>query len=119
MLIIPSSKRELYENARARWPSTLRILRDRSNDAVVITDPSDFDAYRDIESAIGTNDEWSQLSAWAFHQALGIKVRETYKERKLLVLTRSVSFEMFEKQIKSNLADESWQEERIIYEKLP
>lgn len=119
MLITPSSKRDLYEHARARWPSTLRIIRDRSNDAVVVTDPSDYDVYRAIENTIGANDEWSQLSAWAFHQALGIKIREDYNEKKLLVLTRSVTFEMFEKYIKSNLADESWEEERDTYNNLP
>ncbi|MBA3898085.1 MAG: hypothetical protein H0X36_13340 [Sphingomonadaceae bacterium] len=114
----PGSKREIYDNARVRWPPTFRIIRGRSNANVVITDPSDFDTYRDIEKSIGPNDEWSQLSAWAFYQALGKEIRKSYEEGQLLVLTRNVPFGIFETQMKSNLADESWRDERIIYENL-
>lgn len=119
MLKMSSSKREIYENARARWPQMFRIIWDVSSATSVITDPSDFEAYRAVEESIGLNDEWSQLSAWAFNQALGNIIDEYFSDGKSLILTKAVPFEVFDKKMKSNLAHDCWQEERLIYERLP
>lgn len=110
---------ELYEDSKSRWPSVFRIIREKSKASIVKTDPSEFEVYRDIENKIGDGDEWSHLAAWAFHQALGMLVKKSYIEQKLLIPTRLVTFEIFDRQIRANLADDSWHEERAVYERLP
>lgn len=119
MLNTPFSKRELYESAREKWPSSFRIVLSKSTGENIVTDPSDYDVYRRIEDSLGEKDDWVRISAWAFYQALGEIIKQCFHEKKLLLLSRMISFELFDRKLKANLLDASWWEERAIYDALP
>ena len=120
-----TSKRELFENARRRWPDEVRILDVQPNvNSTVYTEPSDVEIYRKIEESMEVSDNWNQLSAWAFHQALGKLGRYKYKNSKDRILrSKDVSFESFNTMMMRNMAKnkwgDEWAEEREIYLKLP
>lgn len=115
----PGSKRELFDCVRGQWPDEFRIPDEQPVLPTVLTEPSDYDAYRAIEQRIGQEDEWHQLAAWAFHQALDKLVRRRHRESNKLVRSKDVSFRSFDTQMKSNLTDISWDAERLIYSAMP
>jgi hypothetical protein len=115
----PRSKRELFESVRAHWPEEFRILDEQPNLPTVLTEPSDYEAYRAVEQHLDSKNEWHQLAAWAFHQALGKLVRRRHRELSKLVRSENVSFQSFDTQMKSNLLDSSWDAERPIYAVMP
>lgn len=79
--------------------------------------------YRSIEESCDPvvertqNDEWIQLANWAFHQALWALAKGTVTER--IIRREDVTFDMFDYWMRSNLSDESWEEERREYEDSP
>jgi len=95
------------------------IAFDVSTPDTVVTEPSSFEVYQDIEKSIETVDEWSQLSAWAFHQALSLLIKEAYRKGEAVVVTGNVPFDLFDKMMMSNLSHELWHREREIYESIP
>lgn len=115
----PRSKRELFDSVRAHWPDQFRILDEQPVLPTVLTEPSDHDVYLEIEQRIDPKDEWHQLAAWAFHQALDKLVRRRQSESCALVRSEDVSFQSFDTQMKSNLADSSWDAERPLYTSIP
>jgi hypothetical protein len=115
----PRSKRELFDSVRAHWPKEFRILEEQPVLPTVLTEPSDHEVYLAIEQRLGPNDEWHQLAAWAFHQALDILVRRRHSESGTLVRSEDVSFQSFDTQMQSNLAHSSWDAERPLYAGMP
>jgi hypothetical protein len=115
----PRSKRELFDSVQAHWPKEFRILDEQPVLPTLLTEPSDHEAYLAIEHRLSPKDEWQQLAAWAFHQALGKLVRQRHREAGKLVRSEDVSFQSFDILMKSNLSDSSWDAERTVYERLP
>ena len=115
----PESKRELFDHVRAYWPDELRILANQCALPAVLTDPNDVEIYKEVEQRIGPENEWHQLAAWAFHQALDKFVRRKCSEASDVVRCKDVSFWSFDIQMNENLLDSSWDEERAIYEAMP
>jgi hypothetical protein len=115
----PSSKRELFERVRTRWPQELHLPKAQPVLPAIMTEPSDVATYRKIEDSLPAEDEWTNLAAWAFHQALNKLVRRRHNASESVVFIKDVSFRSFDTQMKSNLADISWNAERAIYLTLP
>jgi hypothetical protein len=115
----PRSKRELFDSVRAHWPEEFRILDEQPVLPTVLTEPSDVDVYKAVEQFLDPNDEWHQLAAWAFHQALDKLVRRRHRRSEKLVRSKDVSFRSFDTQMKTNLTDSSWDAERPIYSDMP
>lgn len=111
----PGSKRELFDQVRAYWPAELRILADQAAFPAVLTDPNEVDVYKAVEDRIGPGNEWHQLAAWAFHQALDKLLRQRFREEAEVVCCEDVSFWSFDVQMNSNLLDSGWDEERALY----
>lgn len=114
-----SSKKEIFDSTKRRWPEQFRVLSDRSSAEIVYTTPSEYDTYKNIEAEIGEDDEWSRLTAWAFHQALSVFIKDRYRLQERLIRTEDVPFKLFNEMLESNLTDESWRDEREIYDSLP
>jgi len=114
-----TSKKELFDVTKRRWPKKFHVLSDKSSAEIVFTTPSEYDVYKHIESEIGKEDEWSQLMAWAFHQALSVFIKDRYRLQERLIRTEDVPFELFNEMLESNLTDDSWCNEREIYDSLP
>jgi hypothetical protein len=117
--MIFSSKKEVFDAAKRRWPDEFHVLSDRSSDEVVFTTPSEYDVYKHIEAEIENEDEWSQLVVWAFHQALSVFIKDRYRLHTRLIRTEDVPFELFNEMLETNLTDDSWCNEREIYDSLP
>jgi hypothetical protein len=118
------SKRELFENARKRWPEEVRILEVQPNiDNSIHTGPCSIEIYDEIEKSIDIYDNWNCIAAWSFHQAAGKLGRRKYKKSERILRFKDVSFNSFNTKMISNLAEDKWgddwKDEREIYLKLP
>jgi hypothetical protein len=115
-------KMKLFESTRDRWPSKFHIT---PTDGVTGFDaePELVGVYDRIAASCeplgdyAHDDEWTQLANWAFHQSLWALAKGGATER--VVRREDVTFEMFDDWLRSNLADDSWAEERREYEESP
>lgn len=119
MLVMFSSREVLFRDANQRWPDRIDLEQVLSPNGNIVSDPPDHEIYREIEKCIGSESDWSQLAAWSFHQALGNLIRLKHSQGCLHVLTKDVTFEMFDEMMLSNLEHETWASEREIYTALP
>ncbi len=115
-------KMKLFESTRDRWPLSFRVTpADRVPSFKA--EPELVAVYRSIEEScnpIGErtqSDEWIQVANWAFHQALWAVAEDGATER--VVRREDVTFAMFDYWMRSNLSDESWDEERQEYDDSP
>jgi hypothetical protein len=115
----PQSKHELFDNVRAYWPETFRISSEQPALPAVVTIPSELKVYDSIEYLLGPKNEWLQLGAWAFHQALYQLFQRSYRASQYEVRTGDVSFKSFDTCMIRNLLDDSWAAERPIYAAMP
>jgi len=115
----PNSKNELFENVRARWPEQFFILSDQSALPSILTEPSDWTVYKEIEKSVSEEGELLNLATWSFHQALNKLFRVSWEARSSVVRSNDVSFQLFDAQMLSNLSDSSWAIERAIYSRMP
>jgi hypothetical protein len=70
--------------------------------------------YWPLEDKLGSDDKWLSLGAWAFHQSLAEHVRKHELSDCFLDIS-DVSFSDFDRNMKENLADDSWSEVRGDY----
>ena len=108
-------KSDLLNDARLFWPPTLNLDDAVLNDGEVLAIPSLVAVYDAIEERIGEDNDWAQLSAWAFHQALWSEAVAVLKAGRRTVSSGCVSFEAFDEKMRENLNDPSWAEERGEY----
>ena len=117
------SKRELFENARKRWPEEVRIFDIQLNiNNCIYTYPCLSEIYDKICFSINKSDNWNQIAAWSFHQATDKLGRRNYKKSDRILLFKDVSFMSFNTMMMRNLAEDKWSDEwkveREIYLKL-
>jgi len=114
-------KTKLFDGTREQWPLTIRVL---PKDGVTRfdSDPCLNDVYRAVQAGCEpagewtAEDEWANLANWSFHQALWA-LAERAGERHLY--RDEVTFEMFDRCMRNNLSDDSWDAERLEYEESP
>ncbi|WP_156360116.1 hypothetical protein [Sphingomonas sp. Leaf10] len=99
-------KVELFERVRILWPKRIEI---EDSNAL-------WRVYKCIEEFAPDDDHWLQLAAWAFHQALHAYADRVRSEDCLTISPENVFFEEFDRRMRFNLADESWEMERKLYE---
>lgn len=109
------SKDNLYLSAKCRWPSSFSINYNSSTNYSVDVSPSDLDVYKEIEKSIDVDDDWAHISAWSFHQALGMAIKRAAESGAKYVKTDDVLFDDFHKMMMENLSHESWFKEFSIY----
>jgi hypothetical protein len=118
-----TSKRELFENARKRWPEGVRILQTQPDiNNCVHTAPPLYKIVEKIQKSIDFNDNWSQISVWSFHQAADKLGRRKYKQLERNLTFKDVSFMSFNTMMMRNLTEDKfrddWKEERERYMEL-
>lgn len=114
------SKRELFENARKRWPEGVRILQMQPDiNNCVHTEPPLHEICEKIQNSIDSNDNWSQISVWSFHQAADKLGRRKFKNSERNLRFKDVSFMSFNTMMLRNLAEskwnDDWKDEREMY----
>ena len=94
---------DLFARARQIWPEE------------VLTDPAALNAiYWPIDETL-RHDDWQSIAAWSFHQALFACAREARSRGHDRLATATVTFKDFDARVRSNLANESWDELRPHY----
>ncbi len=104
----------LYNKAIKKWPDYVKIS-DGVDHGVSYKFPELINLYDNIENEIDADDVWMELGCWAFHQALHRYAKEQYFNGKSIVKISDVSKSTFDEMLRENLADDSWDIERIAY----
>ncbi len=104
----------LFLRARSLWPDKIDLGRRPVSGLVVEGGQILIDLYEAIDASVDVEDEWLQLAAWAFHQALwGANKRTTRPDG--FLYTADVSFSDFDDFVKFNLSNDSWAAIRAEY----
>lgn len=109
------TRSDLFERAKALWPEENPLGDAVKNGAEVYETPSLVATYDAIEAQIGKGDDWAQISAWAFHQALWSEATVALHRGATSVSRETVSFDAFDKRMRRNLQDASWSAELSEY----
>ena len=72
--------------------------------------------YWPLEERLNDADDWTQLAAWAFHQALWELAGSRGGVGEATLRPADVSFEAFDRWMKKNLSDETWANVRKDYD---
>ncbi|WP_379553564.1 hypothetical protein [Qipengyuania sp. DGS5-3] len=73
------------------------------------------DAYETIEENISDTDPWMQIATWTMHQCLMKLAKTRVINGNKCVRISDVTLAMFDKFLRENLLDESWEVERRLY----
>ena len=96
--------RKLFERVKDLWPESVEFSDDPQKAVNEL--------YWPLEECLGHHDEWLSLGAWAFYQATSKFAAE--KDRSALTFSE-VPFETFDRYMRMNLADASWDQWRPLY----
>src|SRR5690349_5274221 len=103
-------KQALYDRAKSLWPDAITLRPDGGQEALN-------NIYWPLEEKLEeSGDEWIQLAAWAFCQALGELADIKASSGHTSVRPRDVSLETFDRWMRKNLADETWSGVRKEYD---
>lgn len=102
----PVDPHVLFQRVKALWPQRL-VLGNNPFQALN-------DIYWPLEDSIGHDDEWLSLGAWAFHQSICECVDNAELSDCSLDID-DVPFLVFDRNMRKNLSDDSWSEERADY----
>ncbi|NWK94963.1 hypothetical protein DM806_04615 [Sphingobium lactosutens] len=94
---------ELFDRVKQLWPAEVSILENEQNDI-----------YWSLEKRLG-DDDWMQVAAWSFHQALEKCAKEAFAQGKEVLLTSSVTVDDFDANVRKNLKHESWSADKPLY----
>lgn len=109
------TKKDLFNRTKKLWPLEINLSGQSFDDRFVKGGQVLNEIYYRIESSLDENDDWMQISSWAFHQALSV----TFRGESGGISIDEVSFELYERMMLENLnGDECWQAELKIYETL-
>lgn len=100
-------KLALFEATKSRWPATINVVENPAET---------YEIYRALEQIIPPDDDWQQLAAWAFYQALGKWETKAFANGEAVIFPHTLPFADFDKRMRDNLADESWVTEQAIWE---
>ena len=103
-------KQALLDRVKSLWPDAVTLRADGGQGALN-------NIYWPIEQRLEADaNEWLQLAAWAFHQALEELPQHRVDAGRGAVRPADVSLDAFDRWMKKNLADETWSEVRTDYD---
>ncbi len=105
--------RHLFERVRTLWPDSI-ILKSDANSGPGDPIWSVVHCYDSLEPQL-IHDDWLVIGAWSFHQALSDLARLKLESGSRMVTPSEVSLEAFDANMRKNLTDETWKEERSRY----
>jgi hypothetical protein len=104
-------KHELFQRTASLWPDAI-VLSGASGDLETLNA-----IYWPLEKHLASSsDDWAQLAAWAFHQALAQLAATKLASGKTSLRPEEIPFETFDRWIRMNLLDESWSGVRKEYD---
>ena len=102
-------KQALLDRVKLLWPDAITLRSRGGQDALN-------NIYWPIEARLEDDgDEWTQLAAWAFHQALWVLARTKVSAGRAVLRPADVTLEAFDYWMMTNLSDETWAEARHEY----
>ena len=106
--------RQLFERVRTLWPDFIILKSDASwSEGDVIW--SVVHCYDSLETKVA-DDDWLAVGAWSFHQALAELAKLKIESGLETLNPAEVTFEAFDANMRENLADDTWAEERARYQ---
>jgi len=103
-------KRMLFERTRSLWPDAVCHVNETGTCYTLNN------IYRQLDEQLRSQaDDWMQLAAWAFHQAVSELALIKPPAPRATLRRHEVSFESFAWWMRMNLADDSWAEARAKY----
>jgi hypothetical protein len=103
-------KQALLDRVKSLWPDAITLRLGGGQDALN-------NIYWPLEEKLEASpDEWLQLAAWAFHQALGELAKYNVDHGQAALRPADVSLEAFDRWMRNNLDDETWSEVRKDYD---
>ena len=111
------TEQNIFESVRALWSDPMDISDAKVAGASGFSAPQLFESQ---EMAFECAGETGLLAAavWPFHQALGELAERAYRAGKTRVSPSEVKFDDFRDRLIETLADESWQAEKALWERL-
>lgn len=104
MSLPPVNPLALFDQVRALWPARVILGTDALNSI-----------YWPLDKRLGKEgDEWLALAAWAFHQSISAHVSSLEAGTPSLDVN-DVCFSDFDRNMRENLADETWADDRDAY----
>ena len=104
---------QLFTRVKALWP-----------DAILLSTDAGWEESQPIWSVVHVHDvikkqvetdDWLSIAAWSFHQALTVVARSRLAAGQTTLRPADVTFESFDRQMRKNLADETWADSRSDY----
>ena len=112
---MPVNGNDLFNRVRALWPHSIILKSDgpwNEGDPIWTV----VGIYEEIEGRLsGDGDDWIQLAAWAFHQALFDQAKQKLVAGQYALRPDEISFEAFDRRMRKNLSDDSWAHIRKEY----
>ena len=103
-------KQALLDRVKSLWPDAITLRPDGGHEALN-------NIYWPIEAKLEeSGEEWIQLAAWAFHQALGEVTDAKARSGHSSVRPADVTLAAFDRWMKKNLSDETWSAVRSEYD---
>ncbi len=107
---------DLYNLVRPLWPDTIDISDGELLGSNSFISWNMNEIYEKIEESIDSKVEhWKVLGAWSFEQATWMHAKECFEKGVHVIELSNISIESFDFQVKSNLSDKSWKNERNQY----
>jgi hypothetical protein len=101
------NRKELFFITRQFWPVEISIEDNFSSDENAKN--------QGLLTSIEQDDDWLQVSIWAFHQALSLFI----EDKAATIFVNDVDYSVYEKMMFENLnGDECWRSELEIYNAL-
>lgn len=103
-------KQALLDRVKSLWPNAITLRPDGGQAALN-------NIYWPIEEELeGEGNEWTMLSAWAFHQALWELAKTEVGVGRAILCPADVTLEAFDHWMRRNLSDETWAQVRREYD---
>lgn len=114
-----TSKKYLLDKVKIAWDVALSQVGHMHEVSHFPSKISLWDVYQLASGNIFQDDEWMELGIWALYQSLDSLHKNSLSEECNIVSIEGVTLDLFDSMMSANLADESWSDERTVWDALP
>ena len=114
-----ATKTEFLERIRTLWEAaSLELGAQRSTDGQPES-ASRLGVYERVSKLLRPDDDLADLASWAFNQSVDRLARVNSAPKSMRVLIGSVTLDLFDEMMRSNLEHASWAEEELVWRNTP
>lgn len=114
-----TTKTELLERIHSMWEAALTEISARRSIDAELESASRLDVYERVSKFLPPEDHLADLASWAFNQAIHKLANVEGAPKNMRVLIGSVTLDLFDEMMKSNLKHISWMKEDHIWSNTP